>query len=76
MKSKTIRFFVVLIMLVSFGAKLQAATDHELLTRVDAIASYFGTDFSAEYTIVQERPGQGFLPRLPAFSGATPVKPM
>jgi hypothetical protein len=38
---------------------LWAATpDQELLLQVDALVSYFDTDFSAEYTIVQDRPGQ------------------
>ena len=35
-----------------------ALSDQELLVRVDSLVSYFDTDFSAEYTIVQERPGQ------------------
>jgi outer membrane lipoprotein-sorting protein len=35
-----------------------AISDEELLEKVDSLASYYGTDFSAEYTIVQEKPGQ------------------
>ena len=42
-----------------FSAAAQAFTDEELLARVDALASYYDTDFSAEYTIMQDRPGQG-----------------
>jgi outer membrane lipoprotein-sorting protein len=37
---------------------LWAESDGELLKRVDSLASYYDTDFSAEYTIVQEKPGQ------------------
>lgn len=35
-----------------------AISDGELLKNADALASYYDTDFSAEYTIVQEKPGQ------------------
>jgi len=34
------------------------ANDQQLLVRVDSLASYLDTDFSAEYTIVQDKPGQ------------------
>jgi len=40
-------------------ASLQAVSDQELLVKVDSLVSYYGVDFSAEYTIVQEKPGQG-----------------
>jgi outer membrane lipoprotein-sorting protein len=40
------------------GTALWAVSDQELLKQVDALASYFDTDFSAEYTIVQQKPGQ------------------
>ena len=49
----------MMFMFFSFGFGLHAVSDQELLARVDALASYYGTDFSAEYTIVQEKPGQG-----------------
>ena len=38
---------------------LCADPDQELLVKVDSLVSYMDTDFSAEYTIVQEKPGQG-----------------
>jgi len=41
------------------AANVWALTDQELLARVDASVSYYGVDFSAEYTIVQDKPGQG-----------------
>jgi len=44
---------------ISLLVRLPALTDEELLQRVDDLASYFDTDFSAEYTIVQDRPGHG-----------------
>jgi len=34
------------------------AQDKELLAKVDSLVSYFDTDFQAEYTIVQDKPGQ------------------
>jgi len=37
---------------------LQAETDTELLRKVDKLASYTDSDFYAEYTIVQSKPGQ------------------
>ena len=39
-------------------SSLFAISDGELLAKVDSLASYYDTDFSAEYTIVQDRPGQ------------------
>jgi outer membrane lipoprotein-sorting protein len=41
-----------------FGSALFAQTDLEILRQADALASYTDTDFSAEYTIVQDKPGQ------------------
>jgi len=40
------------------AGSLWGITDQELLRRVDTLASYLDTDFSAEYTIIQEKPGQ------------------
>jgi outer membrane lipoprotein-sorting protein len=40
------------------AASLWALSDTEILQRADNLASYYDTDFSAEYTIVQDRPGQ------------------
>jgi outer membrane lipoprotein-sorting protein len=40
------------------GPALHAQTDLEVLRRADALASYPDADFSAEYTIVQDKPGQ------------------
>ncbi|MDR3247922.1 MAG: outer membrane lipoprotein-sorting protein [Treponema sp.] len=41
-----------------FAPALPAQTDLEILRRADGLASYMDTDFSAEYTIVQDKPGQ------------------
>jgi outer membrane lipoprotein-sorting protein len=41
-----------------FVSGLWAESDVELLRRVDSLVSYYDTDFSAEYTIVQKKPGQ------------------
>lgn len=47
--------------MISFFAatSVWAISDNELLAGVDAAVSYYGVDFSAEYTIVQDKPGQG-----------------
>jgi hypothetical protein len=51
--------FFALFVLVFFVVPSWGITDQELLEKVDSLASYYGTDFSAEYTIVQDKPGQG-----------------
>ncbi|AEF83638.1 conserved hypothetical protein [Treponema primitia ZAS-2] len=49
----------LLVSLLVFSAHfLWAITDLELLRNADGLASYYDTDFSAEYTIVQDKPGQ------------------
>ena len=50
------KYFFVFFIFVAAG--LWANSDLELLAKVDSLASYLDTDFSAEYTIVQEKPGQ------------------
>jgi outer membrane lipoprotein-sorting protein len=40
-------------------APLWGITDQDLLRQADNLASYMDTDFSAEYTFIQEKPGQG-----------------
>ena len=55
---KTIRFLFLPVLLTLSGAALHAITDQELLVKVDSLVSYYNVDFSAEYTIVQEKPGQ------------------
>ena len=59
MKCKTIRCFALLVLFISAGTGLYAVSDQELLARVDSQVSYYDSDFSAEYTIVQDKPGQG-----------------
>jgi outer membrane lipoprotein-sorting protein len=49
---------IFLFLLVAFVAGLYGLTDQELLARVDSKICYTDTDFSAEYTIIQDRPGQ------------------
>ena len=55
-RPRRLLFFIVA--LFASKAALWAVTDTELLAKVDAAVSYYGADFSAEYTIVQDRPGQ------------------
>jgi len=59
MKTKTIQYLALLAFFMSAGTRLHAISDQELLAKVDSLASYYNADFSAEYTIVQEKPGQG-----------------
>jgi outer membrane lipoprotein-sorting protein len=58
MMNKPARFCVTLCTILLLTPGLWAITDLELLRRADSLASYLDSDFSAEYTIVQERPGQ------------------
>jgi outer membrane lipoprotein-sorting protein len=51
--------FILSILFFLTATSLQAVSDQELLAKVDSLVSYYGVDFSAEYTIVQEKPGQG-----------------
>ena len=59
MKIKTMVGLVLSLFFIFTGQRLQAISDQELLVRVDSLASYMNTDFAAEYTITQRRPGQG-----------------
>jgi len=59
MISRKIRFTVLPILLFFAANFVHAVSDQELLAKVDSLVSYYGVDFSAEYTIVQEKPGQG-----------------
>jgi outer membrane lipoprotein-sorting protein len=59
MTFKKIQCVILPVLFFFTTVSLQAVSDQELLARVDSLASYYGVDFSAEYTIVQEKPGQG-----------------
>jgi len=48
-----------LVLFFFMAVSLHAVSDQELLVKVDSLVSYYNVDFSAEYTIVQEKPGQG-----------------
>jgi len=55
----TFRYMPVCLGLLFLGApSLWGITDQDLLRRVDSLASYMDTDFSAEYTFIQDKPGQ------------------
>ncbi|GHU80907.1 hypothetical protein FACS189468_2020 [Spirochaetia bacterium] len=58
MMNKPARMFITLCTVLLLTPGLWAITDQELLRRADSLASYMDSDFQAEYTIVQERPGQ------------------
>jgi outer membrane lipoprotein-sorting protein len=51
------RIRILCIVMLFSGPALWALADNELLKKVDSLASYFDTDFSAQYTIVQNKPG-------------------
>jgi outer membrane lipoprotein-sorting protein len=56
---KKIQYLILPVLFVFTTASLHAVSDQELLVKVDSLVSYTGVDFSAEYTIVQDKPGQG-----------------
>ena len=58
MKPKIVKLLIVFTLSLSMGTWLYA-NDQELLLKVDSLVSYYDTDFSAEYTILEEKPGQG-----------------
>ncbi len=43
----------------AFAADMSASAAKELLKKVDETTSFYGTDFAANYSLVQEKPGQG-----------------
>ena len=51
---------ILILFVVAFFTlpELWAVSDTDLLKKVDSLVSYTDTDFSAEYTIVQDKPGQ------------------
>jgi len=59
MMSKKIQRLILPGFFFFISVSLYAVSDQELLAKVDSLVSYYGVDFSAEYTIVQEKPGQG-----------------
>ena len=59
MRSKAVLFLTLLILIITIKTEAQTISDQELLVKVDSLVSYYDTDFSAEYTVIQERPGQG-----------------
>jgi len=51
------KYFFLMVFFTA-AAFLFADSDQELLAKVDSLVSYFDIDFQAEYTIVQDKPGQ------------------
>ena len=56
---KTVIGFLTAVILVFSASNIHANSDQDLLAKVDSLVSYLDSDFSAEYTIFQEKPGQG-----------------
>jgi outer membrane lipoprotein-sorting protein len=54
----TKKHFLLFFAVCAIPAGLCANSDQELLAKVDSLVSYFNVDFQAEYTIVQDKPGQ------------------
>ena len=52
------RLLLIIILGFFTFCRLWALSDSELLRKVDSLVSYPDTDFSAEYTIIQDKPGQ------------------
>jgi outer membrane lipoprotein-sorting protein len=59
MTSRKNQCLLLSVLLFFTAASLHAVSDQDLLAKVDSLVSYYGVDFSAEYTIVQDKPGQG-----------------
>lgn len=60
MKHRVSRILIPAGLLLILFTPAVSAQDHtELLRKVDALASYTDSDFSAKYIIVQDKPGQG-----------------
>jgi outer membrane lipoprotein-sorting protein len=58
-RMKLSRFCIgVFLVLGLSGIAAASEADQKLLERADSLVSYMSVDFSAEYTIVQDRPGQ------------------
>ena len=58
MKKNLLLVFICLFIFNSFVIG-QSEEDYELLKKCDTTTSFIDTDFSAEYTLVQDKPGQG-----------------
>jgi len=58
MINKKVKYISVFLLFIFVQAGIWAINDHELLVKVDSLVSYQDTDFSAEYTIIQDKPGQ------------------
>ncbi len=52
------RKLFILLILTAVTINLSAVDYESLLTQADSLVNYPGTDYSAEYTIVQDKPGQ------------------
>jgi hypothetical protein len=64
MINKKAGYISVFLLFIFVQAGIWAINDHELLVRLDSLVSYTDTDFSAEYTIIQDKPGQGLSKKL------------
>jgi len=59
MMTKKNQYIILPVLFFLATTSLHAISDQEILVKVDSLVSYYDVDFSAEYTIVQEKPGQG-----------------
>lgn len=53
------RLFLYGLLIIIPATSLLAVDFHELLIKADSLASYINSDFSAEYTIIHDKPGEG-----------------
>jgi outer membrane lipoprotein-sorting protein len=53
------KYAVIIVGLIFSVAGMFAQSGSDILAEIDALVSFSGSDFSAEYTITQDRPGQG-----------------
>lgn len=59
MNRTSAKLAVIAILSITITTPLFGQTENELLERVDALVSYTDRDFSGEYTITVNRPGEG-----------------
>lgn len=64
MKKTIVKIFMAALAAVAvnsslFAAPVSSAEAKDLLKKTDASTAFYGTDFAANYSLVQEKPGQG-----------------
>ena len=67
---------VLLLLLLGASFSLSSEDYQAILRKVDGLASYNDSDFAAEYTIVEDKPGRSGARPWPSSSAGTGRKSM